>query len=171
MRQFERMLFTRPARLGLLMAVVMAANVHAASVTVKQNFAGLNTFDDAALNGGGFFVPPDQGSAVGPNHYMEMVNLTTAVYNKDGTVAMPRQTIGTFLANAGVAGLGNSLSDPRLIFDQGSQRWIATIITTSSNSNNFVVAVSQTSDPTGAWKATSFRANTTANNFADYPTI
>jgi hypothetical protein len=138
---------------------------------IAQNFAGLNTFDIRALNGGGFFIPPDQGSAVGPNHYVEAVNLAIAVYNKDGTIAVPRTKIGTFLANAGVPGLGNNLSDPRIVYDQASDRWFFVVITTESNSNSIVVAVSQTSDPTGAWKATKFVANTIPNNFADFPTI
>jgi hypothetical protein len=154
-----------------LLALIVSCGASQAQVTVIQNFAGLNTFDDAALNRGGFFIPPDEGSAVGPNHYMQALNLVTAVYNKDGTIASPRQTLGNFFASAGVAGLGNGLSDPRVEYDPSSGRWFVAAITTSSNSNNFVLAVSQTSDPTGAWKATSWKANNLANNFADYPTI
>jgi hypothetical protein len=138
--------------------------------TIGQNFAGLGASDDIALYGS-FFIPPDQGSAVGPNHYMELINLAYAIYNKDGTVAVPRTPISTLLANAGVPGLGTGLSDPRIVYDPSSGHWFIAIITTSSNSNSIVVAVSQTSDPTGTWKAASFVANTTANNFADYPTI
>src|SRR5262249_28810617 len=73
--------------------------------------------------------------------------------------------------NGGVAGLGTAISDPRIIYDPASGWWFAVIVTTESNNNSIVVAVSQTSDPTGAWKGTRFVANTTANNFADYPTI
>jgi uncharacterized repeat protein (TIGR01451 family) len=138
---------------------------------IVQNFAGLSAHDDLAAFGGSFFIPPDQGSAVGPNHYVEMINLVYAVYNKDGTVAVPATTLGTFYANAGVPGLGANLSDPRIVYDQGSGRWFAVAITTESNSNSIVVAVSQTSDPTGAWKAAKFVANTTPFNFADFPTI
>src|SRR5205823_1549330 len=89
----------------------------------------------------------------------------------DGTVAVPSTPLGTFYGNAGVTGLGTSLSDPRSVYDQASGRWFAVIITTESNSNSIVVAVSQTSDPTGVWKGARFVANTTAANFADYPTI
>src|SRR5207244_12515702 len=70
-----------------------------------------------------------------------------------------------------VPGLSTSISDPRIVYDQASGRWFAVIITTEANNNSIVVAVSQTSDPTGAWKGTRFVANTTATNFADYPTI
>jgi hypothetical protein len=155
---------------GTYTAVVTVKDADAGA-SIAQNFSGLNTFDDAALNGGGFFVPPDQGSAVGPNHYMEIVNLIYAIYNKDGTTAVPRTPLSTLFANAGIPGLGNNLSDPRLIYDQASARWFTVAISTGANSNNVVLAVSQTSDPTGAWKAASFTANTTPNNFADYPTI
>jgi hypothetical protein len=137
---------------------------------IGQNFAGMTAADDVAAFGG-FFIPPDQGSAVGPNHYVEMINLVYAIYNKDGTTAVPSTALSTFYANAGVPGLGLNISDPRILYDAASGRWFAVIVTTESNSNSIVVAVSQTSDPTGSWKATRFVANTIANNFADYPTI
>jgi hypothetical protein len=158
---------------------VFAAGSYTPTVTVRdnnaganigQNFAGLSANDDIAVFGG-FFVPPDQGSAVGPNHYVEMINLIYAVYNKDGSVAVPRMALSTFYANAGVTGLGTAISDPRIIYDPASGRWFAVIITTEAFNNSIVVAVSQTSDPTGVWKGTRFVANTLANNFADYPTI
>ena len=135
---------------------------------VVQNFSGLGLEDTLQTDGGQGF-PPDQGSAVGPNNYMEIVNVSYAIYHKDGTrVAI--NTLSSLFANAGVPGL-DSLSDPRLIYDQGSGHWFAAAITTDSSANKFVIAVSQSSDPTGAWKATSFVANTTPNNFADFPQI
>jgi hypothetical protein len=138
--------------------------------SIAQNFAGVSLNDEFRL-GAGAFIPPDQGSAVGPNHYVELTNDTYAIYNKNGTVAVPPTPLSTFFANAGVAGLGTSISDPRIVYDQASGRWFVAMITTSSNSNSIVLAVSQTSDPTAVWKGVSFTANTTANNFADYPTI
>jgi hypothetical protein len=150
--------------------VSVSVSENDAAPAIGQNFAGLSANDDIAVLGG-FFVPPDQGSAVGPNHYVEMVNLVYAIYNKDGSVAVPATSLNTFYANAGVTGLGTAISDPRIVYDQASQRWFAVIITTESNSNSIVVAVSQTSDPTGAWKAARFVANSTPFNFADYPTI
>ena len=163
------------ATIGLLGLTVLTMSAYPGSVqadpVVVENFRGLSAFDDAALNGGGFLFRRTRAVRIGPSHYVEMVNLVTAVYNKNGTIAQPRETLGTFFANAGVTGLDNNLSDPRVIYDQSSGRWFATAITIGTNSNNFVVAVSQTSDPTGAWKATQFRANNIANNFADYPTI
>lgn len=137
---------------------------------IGQNFSGLSANDDIAVYGS-FFIPPDQGSAVGPNHYMELINLIYAIYNKDGSVAVPRTPLSTFFANAGIPGLGTAMSDPRIVYDQASGRWFVVVITTESNSNSILVAVSQTSDPTAGWKAAKFVANATANNFADYPTI
>jgi hypothetical protein len=138
--------------------------------TVAVNFAGLNVLSDANNYSGSFYIPPDQGSAVGPNHYMEMVNLVYGIYNKNGTVAVAATRLDTFFANAGVAGLSTNITDPRLIYDQLSQRWFAVVVT-SATTNNIVLAVSQTSDPTGAWKATQWQANNIANNYADFPNI
>jgi hypothetical protein len=152
-----------------VLVLVFGTGTAQGQFTVLENFAGTNINQTVALGEG--FIPPDQGSAVGPNSYLEMVNLTYAIYNKNGTTAVAPTTLNTFYANAGVSGLGNNLSDPRVVYDQVSQRWFAAAITTNSNSNNIVLAVSQTSDPAGAWKATQFRANTILNNFADYPTI
>jgi hypothetical protein len=141
-----------------------------AGVNIRRNFAGLSANDDIAALGG-FFVPPDQGSAVGPNHYVEMVNLVYAIYDKGGAMDVPATPLSTFYANAGVPGLGNNISDPRIVYDQQSGRWFAVIITTESTSNSVALAVSQTSYPTGAWLGTRFVANTIPGNFADYPTI
>lgn len=138
--------------------------------TVIRNITGISLTDEFNL-GHGAFIPPDQGSAVGPNQYVQFVNDTYAIYNKNGTTAVAPTPISTFWANAGVAGVGTNFSDPRLVYDQASQRWFAAGISVSSNNNLFYLAVSQTSDPLGAWKGTSFRANTINNNFADYPTI
>src|SRR5262249_40375418 len=122
---------------------VFAAGSYAPTVTVRdndaganigQNFTGLSANDDIAVFGG-FFVPPDQGSAVGPNHYVEMINLIYAVYNKDGSVAVPATAIGNFYANAGLPNFGTSLSDPRIVYDPQSGRWFAVIITTEQNNN------------------------------------
>ncbi|MBI3861637.1 MAG: PEP-CTERM sorting domain-containing protein [Planctomycetia bacterium] len=157
----------RPA----VLAIAGAALACAANVNIPVNFSGLSAFDDKTVLSGIFYIPPDQGSAVGPGYYVQMVNQAYAVYDTTGHLTVGPQSLNTFFSNAGVSTFGNTYSDPRIVYDPSSGRWIAAAITTGSNSNSVVLAVSQTSNPTGTWKATSFVGNTTANNFADYPTI
>ena len=45
------------------------------------NFDGVNN-----LNG---VLPPDTNGDVGPNHYVQWVNLSFAIYNKSGTQLYP----------------------------------------------------------------------------------
>jgi hypothetical protein len=166
-----RPVFTKEG--GYSLSVTVSDNDSGANIA--QSFDGLSANDNYALFPLSAF-PPDQGSAVGPNYYVEMVNSIYAIYHKDGSVAVPNTSLGTFYTNAGVSIPVNSagmpqLTDPRIVYDPASGRWFAVIVTSESNSNSILVAVSQTSDPTGAWKAAKFRGNNTANLFADYPTI
>jgi hypothetical protein len=140
------------------------------TANIAQNFSGVSLNQEFSLANFGF-IPSDQGAAVGPDYYMQMVNDTYAIYHKDGTVAVPTTELSTFYVNAGLPDLGHTLTDPRLTYDPSSGRWFAVAITEDTASNDFVLAVSQTSDPTGAWKAVIFPGNNTANNFADFPTL
>ena len=45
-----------------------------------QNFEGVNN-----VNG---VLPPDTNGDVGPNHYMQWVNLSFAIYSKTGALAL-----------------------------------------------------------------------------------
>src|SRR5262249_41018131 len=69
--------------------------------------------------------------------------------------------ISTAITNLG-------LSDPRMFFDPLSGRWFAAEINTPGSSNSVLIGRSDTSDPTGTWKATSYVATT---GFADFPTL
>jgi uncharacterized repeat protein (TIGR01451 family) len=92
------------------------------------------------------FAPDTQG-AVGPNHLM--VTLASQVRAQD-RFGGPLQTmsLGTFW---GVSGATN-VYDPRVLYDRAAQRWIATAIANpGTNNSSLLIAVSQSSDPTGNW--------------------
>jgi hypothetical protein len=128
-----------------------------------ENFPGV-TFSQTGS------IPPDSNGAAGPNHFVEFVNGVFAVYNKAGTLAVPQITDTQFWSNAGITGgtLSPGVSDPRIIYDPPSQRWFAAQINTSSTGNQVLVARSNSSDPTGSWKAVHFTGN---SGFADFPTL
>src|SRR5262249_50253699 len=56
-----------------------------------------------------------------------------------------------------------------------AQRWFASCIDISLSAdrskNHFLLAVSQSADPTGPWHAFSFVADPVNGNFADFPTL
>jgi hypothetical protein len=120
----------------------------------------------------GFRVnPPDPNGDVGPNHYVAMTNLTFAVYSKTGSVLFGPADTGTLWQGFAIDDCTDPSGDPIVLYDEVSDRWILTQFTTrglvDKNQPFFnCVAVSQTSDPTGAYFRYAF---TTGQNFPDYP--
>src|ERR1051326_142604 len=101
-------------------------------------------------------TPPDAALAVSSNHVVEFINGRYSVYCKTNADLLQSMTDLSFWTNAGVIFDPDlEVSDPRLIFDPGTQRWFASMIdfSQSSTSNRFLVGVSATADPTGAWDA------------------
>jgi hypothetical protein len=124
------------------------------------NFDGLSNIDGA--------LRPDTSGDVGPNHYMQWINLSFAIYNKQGAMVYGPAAGTTLFPNSSVCGTRNG-GDPVILYDQFANRWFAT----QSAYENLVdgpyyqcVAVSQTSDPTGAWCSYQFLSHTT--KFTDY---
>jgi hypothetical protein len=137
-------------------------------------FEGLSNQDN--FNIYGFRVaPPDPVGAVGPNHYVEMVNLTFAVYDKAGTRLAGPSAIGDLWAGFAIPDCTDASGDPVVLYDRQADRWILSQFTTSGLANTTLpfyncVAVSQTGDPTGAYYRYAF--NTTDGGkffFPDYP--
>jgi len=138
----------------------------------SANFEGLSNQDNANLLG--FRVnPPDPVGAVGPHHYVEMVNLAFAVFNKGGTRLLAAD-LGSLWAGFPINECTDQSGDPVVIYDQFADRWILTQFTTRGidfpdeplNLIYNCVAISTTSDPTGAYYRYAF---TTGYNFPDYP--
>ena len=79
---FENAAASPTARLG-------ARAARAAIGAPIANFEGLSNQDNFNLLGGRV-NPPDPIGDVGPNHYVEMINLVFAVYNKQGPSSSAR---------------------------------------------------------------------------------
>jgi hypothetical protein len=124
------------------------------------------------------FLPPDTMGAVGPDHFVELINGRYSVYSKTGTnnangtrTAVQTSTLNQFWTNAGVTPSGSFAFDPRVLYDGASQRWFAAAVDNSGNANNFLVAVSDSSNPTAGW--TGFKIDSDADNshWADFPML
>ena len=89
--------------------------ISGSTVTLGANFSG----SDSALAGGVF--PPDSDGAIGPGHFVELVNGVYRVYDETGAVVQ-QSSDAEFWAAAGVP---FSPFDPRVIYDPDSGRWFA----------------------------------------------
>jgi hypothetical protein len=133
--------------------------------STSTNFEGLSNQDN--FNIFGFRVnPPDPVGDVGPNNYVEMVNLAFAVYSKTGTLQLGPVDTGTLWAGFAVPDCTDPSGDPIVLYDQFADRWILSQFTTRDPTFYHVVAISKTGDPTGAYYLYAF---STGANFQDYP--
>jgi len=138
-----------------------ALNIPAPSLT----FEGLSNQDN--FNTFGFRVnPPDPNGDVGPNHYVEMINLVFAVYSKTGTLLLGPIDTGTLWAGFAIPDCTDPSGDPVVLYDQLKDRWLLTQFTTRGPEFFDCIAISQTGDPTGAYNRYAF---STGVNFPDYP--
>ncbi|MCI0612277.1 hypothetical protein L0244_04735 [bacterium] len=129
------------------------------------NFEGLSNQDNFDVFG--FRVnPPDPNGEVGPNHYVEMINLVFGVYDKNGNLLLGPIDIGQLWAGFPVTDCTDPSGDPIVLYDQFVDRWLLTQFTTAGPEYFNCVAISQTGDPTGAYFRYAF---STGLNFPDYP--
>ncbi len=134
------------------------------------NFDGLSNQDN--FNVFGFRVnPPDPVGDVGPNHYVEMINLVFAVYSKTGDLLLGPVDIGALWQGFAIPDCTDPSGDPIVLYDQFADRWLLSQFTTRGLDDSTLpfyncVAISQTGDPTGAYYRYAF---TTGFNFPDYP--
>lgn len=140
------------------------------------NFEGLSNQDN--FNVFGFRVnPPDPVGDVGPNHYVEMINLVFAIYDKQGNKLVGPMDTGTLWAGFAVEDCTDPSGDPIVLYDQFVNRWILTQFTTRGFSDPSLpfydcVAISQTDDPTGAYYRYAFITQPDPDGgyfFPDYP--
>src|SRR5438128_729848 len=128
-------------------------------------FEGLANADNLALYG--FRVaPPDPVGDVGPNHYVEIINLVFAVYDKQGNRLTGPTKLGDLWTGFAIPDCTDPSGDPVVVYDQLEDRWLLSQFTTRGPIFYNCVAISQTGDPTGAYFRYAF---STGVNFPDYP--
>ena len=128
-------------------------------------FEGVSNEDNFNLFG--FRVaPPDPVGDVGPNHYVEMINLVFAVYDKQGNKLLGPVDTGTLWQGFSIPDCTDPSGDPVVLYDQLEDRWLLSQFTTRGPIFYNCVAISQTGDPTGAYFRYAFSAGPF---FPDYP--
>jgi hypothetical protein len=95
--------------------------------------------------------PPDPVGDVGPNHYVEMINLVYAVYDKQGNRLLGPLSLGSIWNNFPITHCANNAGDPIVLYDQFADRWLLSQFTSAGPQYWNCIAISQTGDPTGAY--------------------
>ena len=121
------------------------------------NFPGIGdgfmNKDGSRFRIGGF--PPDTDGDVGPNHYVQIVNSSFAVFNKTGGLSGP--IYGAVPTNTLWSGFGGPCQsrgdgDGVVLYDALADRWFITQFAVTDAGPWFqCIAVSTTGDPTGQY--------------------
>jgi hypothetical protein len=113
--------------------------------------------------------PPDTDGDVGPDHYVQMINLSFAIYDKTGNKLYGPVANSTLWSNFPGPWQGTNDGDPILVYDDMADRWVASQFAVWTSNNKFyeLIAVSETGDPLGSWYRYAFEFD----DFPDYPKL
>jgi hypothetical protein len=124
-----------------------------------------NGFPGFSVNG----APPDTNGAVGATQYVQWVNDSFAVFDKvTGGIVYGPAAGNTLWSGFGGKCETNNDGDPIVQYDKSAKRWVMTQFAVTGNGGYYqCVAISQTSDATGAY----YRYAFTYSDFNDYPKL
>jgi len=113
--------------------------------------------------------PPDTDGDVGPNHYMQMINLSFAVWDKEGNQLYGPVDNSTLWQGFIGPWTGSNDGDPIVLYDDMADRWLASQFAINVGNGKYyeLVAVSATPDPLGEWYRYAFEYDV----FIDYPKL
>lgn len=114
-------------------------------------------------------APPDTDGDVGLNHYLQMINLSFSIWDKDGNQLMEpadNQTIWEGFDDGQPFDNAND-GDPITLYDEYADRWLVSQFAVNTTNNKFyeLIAISSTPDPLGSWYRYAFEFD----NMPDYP--
>jgi len=123
-----------------------------------SNFEGVSNLDGV--------YPPDTNGDVGPNNYVQWVNLHFQIFSKSGVSLYGPAAGNTLWSGFGGPCATQNAGDPIALYDPLADRWVMAQFTSSSPYGE-CVAVSTTGDPTGSYNRYFFQFST--STFYDYP--
>jgi hypothetical protein len=141
----------------------------------RAALAPLQNFDGISATG---WYPPDPNGDVGPNNYVQAVNIAIGIYNKTGT-QLAAFTFDQLFSNNGGTGTPcdtSNTGDPIVLYDATVDRWILADMAWPSAGGSFeCIAVSKSGDPTKSWWLYALPAadqfGDTNNLLNDYPKL
>jgi hypothetical protein len=147
-------------------ALLYAGPATALGLRIDAGYTGTTSAESV-----GTTIPvPDVDGAVGPDHFVELLNGRYAVYDKATGALVESSSQVEFWAEAGIAGPIHQAADPRLLYDAAQGRWYALAIRQAPDATDdlLVAAVSRSSDPTQGWNAFEIDADPDAVNWLDF---
>ena len=134
-----------------------------AAPTVGANFDGI---------GATGVLPPDTIGAVGPNHYIQMVNSAFAIYDKAGNLLAGPSQINSLWKGFGGPCESDNDGDPVVRYDYLADRWLVSQFAIDKNMQ--CIAISRGANPvTSGWFLYAFPTTDAQGNpvTPDYPKI
>jgi hypothetical protein len=107
----------------------MMSMFNAAIVNTNSGFDGLD------VTAGGGNDPPDVAMALNSSSIVELVNVKGEMWNKQGT-SQQNLTLSSFFGLSG----SDKLQNPKILYDDQSSRWFATILDTNNATVSIVVS-------------------------------
>src|SRR5450759_342700 len=146
-------------------AAIQSAPGPALAATPGAGFPGVGTGDYSFVDQ---WAPPDTNGSIGATQYVQWVNTAFAVFDKAGTKLLGPITGNTLFASLGGPCAADNDGDPIVVYDKLANRWVFTQFAVAGGPPYYqCVAVSQTSDATGAYNLYAF----SEPNFNDYPKL
>ncbi len=123
------------------------------------------------INNVGYTVrPPDTNGDVGPNHYVQWVNVRFQIWNKTGTSLYGPANGSTLWSGFGGKCATYNDGDPVVLYDHLADRWVMMQFAVSGTGSDLIcMAVSQTADPLGSWYRYSYAWS--SSYMPDYPKL
>ncbi len=154
---------------GVLACMVLHAAPAAADFQYRWD-TGLD-FTGSTFGAQSGFIPPDTMGAVGPSHIVELINGAYRVYDKSDGSVLASTSLNSFWDNSGAGYSGSYAFDPRIVYDPFSERFFASSVDNARAANNFLLAVSNSSDPTDGWTGWRIDADSNDTHWADFDTL
>lgn len=111
--------------------------------------------------------PPDTNGDVGPNHYVQMINLHFQIWSKSGTSLYGPAANNTLWSGFGAPCETTNDGDPIALYDSIADRWLMSQFVASTTPYGECIAISTSPDPTGSYYRYFFAFSSTV--FYDYP--
>ncbi|MCD4790602.1 MAG: hypothetical protein K8R37_11435, partial [Bacteroidales bacterium] len=127
---------------------------------IIQNFEGISNISSVA--------PPDTDGDVGPNHYIQIVNLSFQIFDKSGTALTSPASLSTIWNNLPGPWSGTNHGDPIALYDELTDRWLLSQFSLPNYpSGPFyeLIAISASGDPLGSYHLYAYQFT----DMPDYP--
>ena len=97
------------------------------------------------------YLPPDTIGDVGPDHYVQAVNMAFQIWDKAGNSLAGPYPISSLWQGQGTACELHPHGDPVVLYDSLADRWLLSQFIDRAIGNAVCVAISTSADPTGSY--------------------